>query len=717
MNHQAGAGVGNLPEIYAFMGDWPSALRYARESEQSAKDHEDLLEQQDTLAIVGDVLLGMGRYREAVKSFQESLALDSSTRFAPFQLTGLMGLGSAYLALKEYGHAEERLRAALQLARKLGNTRAEANSLAQLGRCYRESGRLEKAREYFSDALDIAAGIPLVEVTLSARRGLAEMAMRAGAFHQALEHLESAADNVESLRSHIPTADLKADFSQENAKLYEDLLYVLARLHSSEPGKGWERKAFEYSEHGRARAFLDLLAESRAQITKGLGAEQVRQRNGLEAALSRAMAALAERDSDANRRAAELAERNLNDWTTAIHFTNPQYEGLRYPRPIDAAAAGRLATTTGATILEYALGEQESYLWVISPGQVRFFRLQCRATVESAVKDYRKLIGHRPQGAEFDAWQRPAAALYDMLVKPAQPYLVPQRPLVFVPDGILHYLPLETLRAMGPDGRPHCLIEQFPISYMPSVSVLAELDRRGPERVRKFDLLAYGDPVFSRASAASSPSAVLVRGIYESVGIHFPQLPNTRREVDSIGRLFPVDRRTTLLGLDATEASVKHTNLLDYRLLHFATHAIVDDRNPARSGIVLSLVNTGNEDGILRMTEVFNLEMNADLVVLSACQTGLGNLVRGEGMIGLTRAFLYAGARRVAVSLWDVNDLTTPDFMQSFYRRLRQGDAAAAALRSTKIEMLHSDSPVHSHPYFWAPFVLEAAPDPIAEKK
>jgi CHAT domain-containing protein len=128
-------------------------------------------------------------------------------------------------------------------------------------------------------------------------------------------------------------------------------------------------------------------------------------------------------------------------------------------------------------------------------------------------------------------------------------------------------------------------------------------------------------------------------------------------------------------------------------------------------------VNTGNEDGILRMTEVFNLEMNADLVVLSACQTGLGNLVRGEGMIGLTRAFLYAGARRVAVSLWDVNDLTTPDFMQSFYRRLRQGDAAAAALRSTKIEMLHSDSPVHSHPYFWAPFVLEAAPDPIAEKK
>ncbi len=713
---QAGAGVGNLPEIYAFMGDWPSALRYARESLQSAVEREDVLEQQDTRAIVGDVLLGMGRYREAAQNYQQSLELDPATHFPTFRLAGLMGLGTTHLALKEYAHAEERLREALQLARELGNVRAEANALAQLGRCYRPLGSLERAREHFGAALEIASRIPLVDVILAAQRGLADMAVRAGDFHQALEHLESAAETLESLRSRIPTADLKADFGRENAKLYEDLLYVLAQLDRREPGKGWGNKAFDYAERGRARAFLDLLAESRAQITKGLTAEQLPQRSELEAALSRAMAALVEHHTDANRRAASLAERNLSDWITALRVTNPQYEALRYPRPADAAQAGTLAAALGATVLEYALGDRESYLWVTTPAGVRFFRLPPGAAVERAVAGYRKIITRRPQGAQFDAWQAPAEALYTMLVKPAEPYLSPQQPLVIVPDGILHYLPFETLRSKDAAGRPLSLIERFPVSYMPSVSVLASLARRAPDHARKLDLLAYGDPVFSRAGVAPSASANLVRGIYESAGMHFTPLPNTRREVEALGRMFPPERRTTHLGLDATEASVKRTNLRDYRLLHFATHAIVDDRKPARSGIVLSLVNAGDEDGILRMNEVFNLEMNAELVVLSACQTGLGNLVRGEGMIGLTRAFLYAGARRVAVSLWDVDDLTAPEFMQSFYRRLRQGEAPATALRSAKIEMLHSDSPVRANPYFWAPFVLEAAPDPIAKK-
>ena len=248
------------------------------------------------------------------------------------------------------------------------------------------------------------------------------------------------------------------------------------------------------------------------------------------------------------------------------------------------------------------------------------------------------------------------------------------------------------------------------MSYMPSVSVLSELDRSPSGRTQKFDLLAYGDPVFSLDGAAVSSSSRLVRGIYESGGNHFPQLPNTRSEVQAISRLFPLERQTTFFGLNATESSVKHAALMDYRLLHFATHSVVDDRNPGRSGIVLSMVNNGDEDGILRMNEIFNLEMRADLVVLSACQTGVGALIRGEGIVGLTRAFLYAGAQRVTVSLWDVNDVTTPDFMENFYRHLRQADTPASALRAAKIAMIHNSPRITTHPYFWAPFALEAAP-------
>jgi len=197
-----------------------------------------------------------------------------------------------------------------------------------------------------------------------------------------------------------------------------------------------------------------------------------------------------------------------------------------------------------------------------------------------------------------------------------------------------------------------------------------------------------------------------VRSVYQRSGINFPPLPNTRIEVQKIGRLFPPDRRKTYLGLNATEAAVKRERLSDYRKVHFATHALIDDEIPARSGVVLSLVNTGQEDGILRMPEIVNLELNADLVVLSACQTGLGKLIQGEGMVGLTRAFMYAGTPRVAVSLWEINDLATADFMQAFYRQMKTGQSPGDALREAKLSMIRSNVPDYHQPYFWAPFVL-----------
>ena len=297
MNWQAGAGIGNLSEIYAFMGDWFSALRYAQESLRSAQNSEDKLEQQDTLAVIGDVLGGMGRNLEAVESFKQSLTLDNATRSASFRLTALIGLSRAHLALKEYGHSDTRSREALELALQLGNRRAEANALVLLGRCHRQLGDLGEAREYFGQALELASQIPLVEVVLVAQRGLAELALRSGNYRQALDHLEYAAQTVESLRNRIPTPELKADFGRDHATLYEDLLYTLGQMDRLEPGKGWDRKAFDYSERGRARAFLDMLAESRTQISKGLSSVQVLRRNELESALSRALAALMELDS------------------------------------------------------------------------------------------------------------------------------------------------------------------------------------------------------------------------------------------------------------------------------------------------------------------------------------------------------------------------------------------------------------------------------------
>jgi CHAT domain-containing protein len=284
-----------------------------------------------------------------------------------------------------------------------------------------------------------------------------------------------------------------------------------------------------------------------------------------------------------------------------------------------------------------------------------------------------------------------------MLLGAAEPMFVGARKILVVPDGILYYLSFEALNPKP--GR--FLVEDFTIGYAPSVSVFASL--RPARAARAYDLLAYGDPVFSQAEA------VQMRSVYRSAGISLSRLPNTKTEVEEIGALFPPAREKLRLGLEATEASVKSERLGSYRLIHFATHAVIDERVPARSGIVLSLVNTGQEDGILRASEIFNLDLKADLVTLSACQTGLGKMVRGEGMIGLTRAILYAGASSVLVSLWEVNDLATPPLMKSLYARLREGQSVAEALREAKLAMIHSDRPAHRHPHFWAPFIVSGA--------
>jgi CHAT domain-containing protein len=194
---------------------------------------------------------------------------------------------------------------------------------------------------------------------------------------------------------------------------------------------------------------------------------------------------------------------------------------------------------------------------------------------------------------------------------------------------------------------------------------------------------------------------------YAERGFSFVRLPYTRDEVLAISNLFPLDQRHVYLGAEAREEAVKSEKLDDFRFIHFATHSFLDEIRPGRSGILLSRAPQSLEDGILQMGEIMRLKMNADLVTLSACSTGLGKLVNGEGVLGLTRAFFYAGARNVAVLLWNVNDFATATLMVSFYRHLSRGVPESEALRQAKLSLLHSSQPLWHHPYFWAAFVIE----------
>lgn len=260
---------------------------------------------------------------------------------------------------------------------------------------------------------------------------------------------------------------------------------------------------------------------------------------------------------------------------------------------------------------------------------------------------------------------------------------------------------------MGPNG--HFLIERTALSYAPSASVFGELARSGVGKARQ-ELLALGNPDFgARSSLPGSNDGTVTRDVYRAAGLSLRPLPGTETEARSIANLFPAGGTRLLLGRQASEAVFKSEPLDEFRRLHLATHALIDERAPARSGLVSSLVGTGKEDGVLQLSEIMGLRLDADLVTLSACQTGLGSLVRGEGMVGFSRAFLFAGARRLAVSLWPVSDSVTPDLMRGFYEGMRAGEMPSKALRAVKLRMMKSTVPAYRHPHYWANFVLIGA--------
>jgi len=307
-----------------------------------------------------------------------------------------------------------------------------------------------------------------------------------------------------------------------------------------------------------------------------------------------------------------------------------------------------------------------------------------------------------------------------LLFKPIEKDVRASKALIVVPDGTLSYLPFEALVTTSGHSKPTYLAEKFAIVYGPSASALVTVDAMNRQIMPRRELLAFGDPVITiangyRKTGSESPSSESVSKLHRSSpgedyaerGFSLARLPYTRDEVLGIGKFFPPDQRQLYLGADAREETVKSEKLDDFRYIHFATHGFLDESHPGRSGILLSRAPESNEDGILQAGEIMRLKLNADIVTLSACSTGLGKLVTGEGILGLTRAFFYAGARNVVVSLWNVNDSATATLMESFYRNLRRGLTKSEALHRAKLSILHNSQLSWRHPYFWAGFVLE----------
>jgi CHAT domain-containing protein/Flp pilus assembly protein TadD len=603
--------------------------------------------------------------------------------------------------------AEEMHGRALAILEKLAPEGLSASDHVEgLGTIAFERGDLTKARELFQRALVIrekmAPGSTRVGLSLNQ---LGRIDRREGHLARAAEHFCHATEAFDQQRKKLGgTMEGRAAFGGTTAEPYHDCLAALIDL-------GHLKDAFRVLERGHARSFLDLLAERDLRWTADLPPDLARERKLTDAEYDRTQAALDRlspvRDqAEVDRLLVRLRELRVRQEEIAakVRQTSPRAAALQDPQPLDLAGA-RAALDPGTLLLAWSIGRDRSFLFVVQPagtdpGLEAFPLSLSDQDLRRRVESFRNLLLRAD--ADRGELSRQAGVLYNALFRPAEARIAAAQRILVSPDGPLHTLPFAALVRDG-----HWLAEQKPIHTVLSATVYAELKksrRQGPEAAPAA-LAAFGDPHYPPMPPGRSSTVHPEVRAAVGRGLSLTSLPSTRDEVRGIASLYPEAR--TFLGAEATEERAKSIGK-DARYLHFACHGLLDERFPLNSALALTIPEhsgEGQDNGLLQAWEIFeSVRLDADLVTLSACDSALGQEMGGEGLLGLTRAFQYAGARSVLASLWSVSDASTAELMKSFYGYLQKGRSKDEALRAAQADLIQGKS--FSHPYYWAAFEL-----------
>jgi CHAT domain-containing protein len=587
---------------------------------------------------------------------------------------------------------------ALDIFRRQQGFQLEGDALGNMGWVYERLGQPQQALEYLQKALTAftAQGDPDGLWRLHAYTARVLATLRD--IPTALDHYAMAVRILDTLRGSLGSMELKISFlAADTAKLdvYREAVTLLLTLHEQDPTQGYPTKAFAYAERGKARALLDNLAEARAQLRTGARSDLLAQEQQLYDRLAAARQQMQQGQNETQRRLPHeeitALESELAALQQTLRTTNPRFAAWHIPEPVTLADVQNRVLHEGEVLLEYFWGTHALHLFIVDHTGLRasltlpLNERELTSTLEQFLQPLRQLR-HPRELQHFDL--RLAHTLYRQVVQPVTPYLGTAKTLVVVPDGVLHYLPYELLvtSPVPPLAAPQdmfaaygdasYLVRQYAIVYAPSASVL------------RLELLTPVAPTaLPKILLALAPS--------------IEDLQASQQEVLKLSEVFSRDV-TTLLGSQATKEALR-TQAQDYRYVHLATHGFVNENAPMYSALKLA------QNNVLQTYEIFTLALRADLVTLSACETGLGAFKQGEGIVGLIQAFLYAGTPSVIASLWQVNDASTAELMTTFYQHLREGTPKGEALRQAKLAMIEKKSTPYVHPYFWAPFVLTGA--------
>ncbi len=754
----------NLGVTYYALGERKKALDYFQQALLLGRTVGDKRREALAVSEIGYVWNSSGEPQKALDYYNQALSIWQAVGDRNGQATTFDFMGLAYSALGQTEKALDYHQQALELKRAASNPREVANTLANIGHVYNQLDQPQKALEYYSQALALFRGLEDRDRVALTLHGIALSERQLGNLSEARQRIEESLSLVEAVRAGTGSQQLRASYFASQRDRYELYLELLMQSHRLKPTEGHDAEALQASERGRARSLTEMLNEAHVDIREGVSGDLVKR----ERELSQSLNAKAQRQiqlmaQKGNQREIETLKREISALEDeyqqvqgAIRKASPAYAALTQPQPLGLKRI-QMQLDAGTVLVEYSLGEERSYVWAVTSNSLKAYELPKREQIEKAAKLVYNLLIARSRSKGDETAQMKEARIADtdsqllaatrdlgqMVLGPIASELGAKR-LVIVADGALQYVPFSALsvvqssvaqagrtnnRSRTTDDLPltnyHPLILDHELISLPSISALA-IQREGlrNRKAAPNSVAVIADPVFSadderlgaraksnvpkQAQVDGSGNTRIIEHLAEGSGLIIRRLKFTRREADQILVAAPPGKNFKAIDFKASRATATGPVLSKYRYVHFATHGYIDSERPDLSAIVLSLVDEAGkpQDGFLRAHEIYNLHLPAELVVLSACETGLGKEIKGEGLVGLTRGFMYAGARRVVVSLWNVNDQATAELMARFYRgMLRENKTPAAALRAAQTEMARQKQ--WQSPYYWAAFVLQ----------
>ena len=735
------ATLNGIGYVYEVLGERTNALRHYLMALQRYQAISNRNSGATTLGYIGRIYFAQGDKQKAYQFYNQKLTSSRvlhDRRMEAYTLKDIGDvLGSANPNALQYYHQ------ALVLSKSVMDRRGQAHILKSIGDVFEELGQRAQAMAHYQQALSLMQAVTDRRGEVLTLYSLARTQRNMGQLAEARSHIEKSLGLIESLRTKVVSPSWRISYVTTVYQHYEFYIDLLMRMHRQNPGYGYNHLALEVNEHARAKTLLENLSAARLDIRRGVDPELMKQENQLKQRLNQRteqqIRLLSGRGTSpqavALQNEIEILLTQIEEVKSAIREKSPAYAALTQPRQLRLAELQK-ELGPDSLLIEYSLGSERSYGWAVTDTSVTSFELPERSRIEAVARQlYEGLASSKEEAVRrLSAYSEAATKLSSMLLDPIGPLLGRKR-LVIVADGVLQYIPFSALPEPGQTKRnpvsKEPLVLNHEILNLPSLSTLAVLrDEVGHRAKAPKTLAVFADPVFerddprvwlARAGSKAARSEVERSGDMqdqqleketEAFGgdeqqVKFQRLPFTLQEAQAIFKVVPAAETKRAIGFDANLSVVLDPELRQYRIIHFATHGLFNNSHPELSGIVLSLVDRAGRqrDGFLRLNEIYNLDLPAELVVLSACRTGLGKEARGEGLIGLTRGFMYSGVPRVVASLWRIDDRAAAELMTFFYEAMfTQHLPPAAALRAAQIKMWQTSN--RQFPHYWAAFVL-----------